>query len=275
MNLDNPFFRIFVSIPGKYRRLVSLLVQLILSVVSFFLCSALHMEFNFSEFPSDMIFFFLLFLVPVRFLTIYFFKLDRPLWQYSSIPDLVQIIKASATGTALLVIIALITEGQNTFLIVSLVMDLGANILLIGVCRLIVRRMVNKRRSHIAASIRMRLLLIGANDEAERLLRNMIYHEVGEYEPVVILDEDIGKQGTSIHGVSVSKLVLPISVVLKDFKIDQLVLADRSLSQDKIKLIYDSCLENNVTFKILDSSESSIDLNNLMGVQLRDIEIAD
>ena len=123
----------------------------------------------------------------------------RGLWRYASLYDLRVIVLAVLSSTAAFFVavrwlFAPPLYPRSVYLIDSLVL-----IVLLGTFRL-ARRSYHEARS---ASRGKRVLVIGAGDAGEMIVRDMLHNPANDYRPVGFVDDDPGKRGERIHGVPV------------------------------------------------------------------------
>jgi len=74
--------------------------------------------------------------------------------------------------------------------------------MLLGGLRMVVRMYHEEFLSETGSGIK-RLLIIGAGDAGEALLREIMRMKVEQYEVIGFIDDDLLKQGISIHGINV------------------------------------------------------------------------
>jgi FlaA1/EpsC-like NDP-sugar epimerase len=123
----------------------------------------------------------------------------RGLWRYASLYDLREIILAVLSSTAVFFvcvrwIFAPPLYPRSVYLIDSLVL-----IVLLGTFRV-------ARRSYHEAMLapgKRRVLVVGAGDAGELIVRDMLHNPANDYRPVGFVDDDPAKRGERIHGVPV------------------------------------------------------------------------
>jgi FlaA1/EpsC-like NDP-sugar epimerase len=137
-------------------------------------------------------------LVLVRGAIFLLFRLYEGLWSYTSIWDLRRIIGATACSTAVFWI------GIRVFGVVGypravFLLDAVLTIALIGGARFGWR--IFHDRGHLERS--KHLLIYGAGDAGEMIVRDMLNNPYYEYEPIGFIDDDRSRVGRRIHGVQV------------------------------------------------------------------------
>lgn len=176
-----------------------------------------------------------------------FFHLYRGMWRYTSLVDLVNVVKAVFASSAIIIIGILIVHGFHGYPRSVFLMDGALSLLAIGGVRVIVRlyhargnrieifRTV-QRQNH---SGRSRLLIVGAGDAGEQVLREIWSNPALKLQPVGLIDDDPGKQGKSIHRVRVLGTIDDIDHFRVDF--DEILIAIPSAKGDEMRRIVGAC----------------------------------
>jgi FlaA1/EpsC-like NDP-sugar epimerase len=138
-------------------------------------------------------------LLIIRALTFVWFRLFEGLWRYAGIYDLRAIVAAVVTSTAIFVALAESPLGPDVYPQSIFVIDSLLLVLVLGGLRL-ARRIYGEstwgRRGR-------RMLVFGAGNAGELIVRDMrVNHDCG-YEPIGFVDDDSAKVGRRIHGVPV------------------------------------------------------------------------
>jgi len=138
-------------------------------------------------------------LIVVRMVTFVPFKLYEGLWRYAGIWDLRNIIIGVVASSGLFYQIALWRLSAPTYPRSILVIDSVLLIMAMGGARL------GRRLAHeVSRSERSkRVLVLGAGDAGERIVRDMRGNSDSPYEPIGFVDDDQAKIGMRIHGVPV------------------------------------------------------------------------
>lgn len=138
-------------------------------------------------------------LLLVRAAVFHRFRLFEGLWRYTSLWDLRNIVLGVGISSICFVIAVRMIGGLTTYPRSVMLIDPLLLICLMGGVRL-TRRMMHGVR---AAATRRRVLIIGAGDPAEMIVREMKRHPDFGYEPVGFVDDDPRWNGQRIHGVPV------------------------------------------------------------------------
>ena len=79
------------------------------------------------------------------------------------------------------------------------------------------------------------VLIVGANDTGELLVREFVKQPELGYKPVAFLDNNPDKWGIRIHGVKVMGKISQLSQVVKVRKVDEIIIALSQPSGDEVK----------------------------------------
>lgn len=207
--------------------------------------------------------------VAARLLCFLYFELFQGLWRYVSITDLVNLIKATVTGSLLFVPVLVIAGFEDVPRLV-LVIEPILCLTLVGGIRLTIRVF----REVFQPAIRggRRALIIGAGDAGEMLLREMQVHEHMGFETVGFLDDDVSKWGRKIRGVPILGGVDRVRSVVQTLGVEEIVVAMPSARGDQYLRILDQCLSTGVRLRRLPSRTSDmVRLTRVRDVSLEDI----
>ncbi|MDR0426495.1 MAG: polysaccharide biosynthesis protein [Clostridiales bacterium] len=117
-----------------------------------------------------------------------------------------------------------------------------------------------------------RTLVVGAGYTGSLVINRFINNPNEGYYPVAVLDDDPHKQGKRIYGVNVEGGLDVIGDVVKNRKVDTIVIAIMNVSKSQLKRIYTKCSPFNLPIKIMPAITNAEQLSNNV-VSLRDIKI--
>jgi FlaA1/EpsC-like NDP-sugar epimerase len=151
-------------------------------------------------------------LIVIRMVTFAPFKLYEGLWRYSGVWDLRNIIIGVVASSGLFYQFAIWRLPSPAYPRSILIMDSIMLIMTMGGARL-GRRLVHELSRGERSK---RILLIGAGDAGERIVRDMRGDPDSPYEPIGFVDDNQAKIGMRIHGVPVlgTRASLPALVEL-------------------------------------------------------------
>lgn len=225
-----------------------------------------------------------------KIICFYFFDLYRGMWRYTSIADLINIIKASTISSLIIISFVLFIFGFKGFSRSVFVIDYCFTILLISGFRVAVRFyfeycsddkfwVIVKQRlfglfTHQQSS-RKRLLIIGAGNCGEKIYREIRDNARLRYNVVGFLDDQPVKIGKKIHGIPVLDNTENIKVVAGRIRADEALIAIPSASSEQMRNIIEHCKKSGISFKTIPSMGELIDgrvtVNAIREVAYRDL----
>ena len=187
-------------------------------------------------------------LIFVKMATFLVMGVYRGLWRYTSIDDLIVFVKAvvlSSIASVLVVLFAFRFEGfsRTVFLLDGLLM-----FMFLAGSRLAFRLF---RQLLPAPNGRdgTRVLIYGAGDGGELLLRELLNNRELKYSPVGFLDDDPAKSGKVIHGLKVLAANGDLTAVCKQYEVDELLISSSKMSEERVKDIVLRCNEQEITVR--------------------------
>jgi len=257
-----------------------ILTDMVLFVLALYGSYLIRFERLSEPFPTLQIFHLLLWIVPLKLAVFFFFDLYRGMWRYTSVRDFWALARACLVSTVLIMLILLATKRFEGYSRGVFLIDLLLTFILTGGVRMMIRsyftsRMSSEAITQIPDKIKMiRVLIIGAGDAGEKILREILDNYTLHYDVVGFIDDDAAKQGRSIHGVPVLGNVAYLQKVLQKEDIQQILIAVPSASGDQIRRIVESCQKCNTSYKILPGIGHLID-GRVSVKLLRDISYED
>jgi FlaA1/EpsC-like NDP-sugar epimerase len=208
----------------------------------------------------------------MQYLSFYIFKLTRGWWRYVGLADFGNAVKAALTASLGIATWVVLFERES-FYPRSIILLHG--VLVVGLSiglRLAVRLW---RHGPVDPDVgeRRRLLIIGAGDTGEALLREIRNSPRLNYQVVAFLDDDRRKRGAYINGVVVMDVVDATPDVVKRFQIDEIIVATPSASGAEMRSIIDHCRAAGVPFKVMPATWEVLDARGLSA--LRQVDIND
>ncbi len=210
-------------------------------------------------------------------------KLLRGWWQYAGIRDVVNILIACwiflfISYAAVMVFVHVpMWLGKLPLFSYSrgvLVLDFMATVFLVGAARLGVRFYHEEMRPASSEGVR-RVLIIGAGNAAEALLREIHRMRIERYRVVGLVDDDPTKKGIYIHGIPVLGTTDDIKRICEEEEeIDEILIAVPSATQKQLRRIIEMCRGTKLRFQSLPSMDSLID-GTVTVNQFRKVEIND
>lgn len=182
-----------------FRRWVVVCVQILLIVLANYLAFVLRFDAGIPHSAWKIFLLFLPLVIVVRAVVFIPFRLHEGLWRYTSIFDLWNIIKGVAISSAILFVTIRWIFGATGYPRSVYFIDAVLLLFFLGGVRLPWR--IYREVSHTPKE--KRVLIYGAGDAGEMIVRDMRKNAYYNYEPIGFIDDNPGKVGQSIHGVPV------------------------------------------------------------------------
>lgn len=199
------------------------------------------------------------------------FGLYRGLWRFASLQDLWNIIRAAGLG-ALAVGVALFfinrLEGIPRSLVVLYPLFL---IFLLGSPRLLYRLWKDRALSLRRVADGQRVIIIGAGEGGESLLRDMLRE--GSYLPIGLVDDRASLIRGRIHGVPVLGTIAQLPELVETHHAQMLVIAIPSATNSDMQRIVTVCEGCGIPFRTLPRLQDMVNGAGLR--ELRDVAIDD
>ena len=225
----------------------------------------------------------------IKLLCLYFFDVYRGMWRFTGISDLLSIIKAMSLSTLLIITGILLIYHYKKVPRSVVFIDWCFTILFISAVRVGIRLLFQKYVPtkpvlSLSPTVRSRssiprpskkLLILGAGNCGEKILREIHDNPQLDYTVVGFLDDAPGKIGRKIHGVSVRGIIGDLSFVAQKTGADELLIAIPSASAAEMRRIVSVCKESGLRFKTVPSYGELIDgkvtLKTVREVAYRDL----
>lgn len=201
-------------------------------------------------------------------------KLDRGLWKYVSIVDVVRVAVGNLVASAVSCVFILVI-GPPGFPRSIYVLDLIVCSMVTGGLRLTVRMMqeaASKGRSGKAAE--KNTLIYGAGDSGITLLKEIRNNPKLSYRVVGFVDDQSGKKGLRVAGVPVLGGGENIESLVKKFHVKVILIAIPSASGVEMTEILERCHSAGVECKTVPGLGEIIENRGLAG-QVREVAVED
>jgi FlaA1/EpsC-like NDP-sugar epimerase len=258
----------------RHRLLVLVALHLILVTVSYTLAFLLRFEGAVPEPFVGAYAMTLPWIVAFRLLAFSSFQVYRGSWRYVGMRDLQLLLKAVGASTLMFAAFLLFTARDQAYPRSVPIIDAILTVMLIGGVRFSLRAVRERSKPTPVARTR-RVLIIGAGDAGELLLREMYSNPRLGFTPVGFVDDDPHKTGTQIHGVQVLGTTDKLLDVLKVREADELIIAIPSASRPQIQALVNRCLASGLPFKIVPAiaalSEGAVHMRQVRPVRVEDL----
>lgn len=202
-----------------------------------------------------------------------FSNLYKKVWRYANLYELIAIIRGVTISTV-------VFSGYVFFFRLNLprsiaILDWMITIILIGGSRFVVRMWKEYRSSNITQKNARKVLIVGAGDAGEMVLKEYKKHKELNTQIVGFIDDDPAKSNLLIHDVRVLGNRNQIPQIIQRYAVDEVVIAIPSASGKEIREIHKFCSSNNVTVRILpgvfEIINGDVSLNQIREVLVEDL----
>ena len=198
------------------------------------------------------------------------FNLYKKAWEYASIGELLIIFKVVTCSIIVAAIMQKLIVSEIFFRMLAVTWLL--HILLIGGSRFC-WRMYQDSFINIATK-KMRTLIVGAGSAGTMVARQLLKNLEADLIPVGFIDDDLNKQNLDILGIPVIGGISKIEKTVKKFNVDNIVIANPSLSKKELNFIFQECSKTNAKTQILPMLEDLV-TGRISVNQFRDVQVED
>ncbi len=246
----------FMKIFKSWKRNVVVLSDLVIIIFTFYLAFQIRFMEEGFFFPQYFPIFkqTLPLVTAVYFVSFIFFGLYKGLWRYASINDLIRIFKAMLAGALLSVVGMIFVLGLRDFPRSIFIIHPLLLFFFIGVSRLGIRLFkVTLLSSFSGISGHKRIILVGAGDAGEMILREAQRYPEHGYKVVGFVDDDVRKINRDIHGVKILGAIGELPGIVKEKSVDEIIITLPSATRDQVRRIIDVCDKTELPYKITPS----------------------
>jgi FlaA1/EpsC-like NDP-sugar epimerase len=142
--------------------------------------------------------------------------------------------------------------------------------------RLANRSSIQRARNSAAnVSSARRILVVGAGDAGEAIVREITLRHRGRFTALGLVDDDDSKRHMRIHGVPVIGKTDDIPRLVEEYEIDEVILAIPVANGGQIRRIHNLCREVGAPVRTLPALSNIFEPNNSLTSQLREVQIED
>lgn len=271
--------------------LMILVLDVLLVTFSFYLAHLIRFDFSIPSWASDRFSTLLPFSIAIKIACFFIFDLYRGMWRYTGLSDLMNVGKASFASTMLLILFVLFTTGFQGVPRSVFVIDWCLTLITIISLRVATRICFEKMGSgeslgNLVQSVILALrqnkavsqkniLIIGAGNCGEKLIREIQGNVSARYRVCGFLDDDYRKIGRKIHGVTVLAEIEQLSSTITSTGAEEVIIAIPSISPKRMRGIVDLCKKAGVRHKTVPNMSELIDgkitVNSIRDVEYRDL----
>jgi len=198
-------------------------------------------------------------IVPVKLLSFFFFGLYKGMWRYTGIHDLKALTKACLAGSGIIVAVIFLTVRFEGFPRSIFPLDCFLSFFSAGAIRVGIRIYFHRQKKGSDRSVRItegtqtpkRILIVGAGNAGEKILRELEDDPGLCYRPVGFVDDDWSKQGRALHRAPILGKVESAPELVKAYDVEEIFIAMPSATGEQMRRIVDVCKACGVKYRTL------------------------
>lgn len=185
-------------------------------------------------------------LIFLKLLSFLVSRIYQGIWRYTTVRDSIKFVKAVLLGSALSVVAVFFLYEGVEFIRSVFILDAILLFIALTASRLSFRVFRQLLPYHQGAC---RVLLYGAGDGGEMILREIYNNPNLNYCPVGFIDDDPLKQGKTIHGLKVFGTNGLLREVCKEYQVHEILISCRNIKQESLKRVKSFCRDENIALK--------------------------
>lgn len=272
-------------------RFVVVFIDTALICCSFYLSHIFRFDFSVPDWAILRFKEMLPFIVVGKLACFYFFDSYKGMWRYTSLSDIIKVVKASTLATGGIIIFVLY---KNRFEMVSrsvFIIDWCLTVMSIISVRVFTRLCFEEFTEEFGYAALWQsvlkifrkknrgkgrgVIIIGAGDCGQKICREFIENPYVQSHVVGFLDDDTAKIGRKIHGVPVLTHVENLEHAARATQVDDVIIAIPNAGPERLRQIVALCQKADVNFKTVPDMGEVIDgkisLNSIREVEYRDL----
>ncbi|MGB2985043.1 MAG: nucleoside-diphosphate sugar epimerase/dehydratase [Phycisphaerae bacterium] len=227
--------------------------------------------------------------LPTKLLLFHWTGQYRGSWRYVGLRDLFAVIRASLMGTFFFLLAYFVLENlwqywfgerlidRTPFVHLRqssiFALDWAATIALVSAARVLVRFYYEDIQPKRVGNP-SRVLIVGAGDAGEAVLRELLRTGRERYECVGFLDDDVPRLRGRIHGVELVGRTAEIREICNALEVQEVLIALPHATPKTIRLLVERCQGMGVRFRTIPAVTDVIE-GRVQVSQIRDVDIAD
>ena len=216
---------------------------------------------------------YLLVITVISGIILYFSNLYNKMWKYASISELRSLIRAAIIINSIFVVYIFLF--QISFPRSILIMNGILDVFLLGGLRFSLRLLKDYLKTNKSGGRTKNVLIVGAGDAAEMVIREMHKHPELNKEIIALVDDNPKKHGLEIHGVEVKGDRHDIPDLINRYNVEEVIIAIPSAKGSEVKEIYELSkkdgVEVNIVPGVFEILKGDLNLNQIREVKVEDL----
>lgn len=229
------------------RKITEVFVDVVLICVAYYSAWLLRFEGELITANQELIRDSLPWVVVIRLLCFWYFRLYQGIWRYIGINDLIAIFKAVCVSSASIILLLTFLFRFKEYSRVVFVIDWLLILFFSTGVRILIRVL---HESFLPYRLgKKKILIIGAGDAGELLLREIKRNPTLNYNPIGFIDDNLSKVGRRIHGTPVLGTRSDIAGIVRKDKVEEIVIAIPSARAENLEEIFAICRSCNIPYR--------------------------
>ena len=211
-----------------------------------------------------------------------FFKLYKGMWRFTSISDLINVLKSTFIASLFSISVILLILGPNAVPRTVLLIDYLLTTIGIAAVRASVRiystkfvigNVGNERKNKFNSKIKTRLLLLGAGSSGEKIIREVKENPSSTYRIMGLLDDDPSKIGTTIHNIPILGKIEDLHTISTSY--DEILICIPTATNTQMRSIVSQCKVVGKPYRtiptVYELIDKQISINTIREVSMADL----
>ncbi len=189
-------------------------------------------------------------IIGIKFVFFFYFGFYRGVWKYIGMHDLIGIFKGVLSSSIATICVFSIFYRLENYSRAVFIIDAVFCLMFVAGSRITLRAL-REYFLGFSSSQGKKLLLIGAGDAGDLLVREIRNNEAMNYQPVGFIDDDEQKSGRKLHGLPIFGNREDIPEIVSSKGIEEIILAIPSAPKSELKKISAICAGTGVPYRVI------------------------
>ena len=220
--------------------------------------------------------------IAIKLSSFFFFGLYKGMWRYTGLYDLENLIKACLVGSGIIVFIIVVKSRFYGFPRSVFIIDFLLTFLFVAGARVGIRLFLSSKNGPHGFSFFSRkaqdketILIVGAGDAGEKLIREIKDNPSINYNVAGIVDDDIRKRNQTIHGVTVLGILDDVKKISEKMAVDEIMIAISAATAVEMRRVVGLCEATGLPCKTLpgvgELIEGKVSVRSIRKVRYEDL----
>ncbi len=212
--------------------------------------------------------------VAVKLVVFSALKMFQGWWRYVSLYDVISLAHALAISAILFMGIHALVLRPEMFPRSIYLLDFTLSLVFLAGTRGSLRLVRETLSAHQGDHRLKNLLIVGAGDPGDLLVREISRADKLRYRPVAFLDDDLKKRGLRFHGIPVEGPLSRLGEVVEEYQIEELIIALPAGRKRQLRRVVELANDWGIHPRILPAVETVLD-GDVSLRQVREVSITD